>query len=231
MIRRDYILRMIEEFCRGLARLRAYVEFSDWKEATDALDGELQKLIGLGASAVVQKSETELLANVIRGEATSAVAEKTLMLVRLLKEAGDVAVGQGQAEQSHTFYLKGLHLLLQVIARGEALEFPEFVPQVEAFVQALQDMVLPMPTQAMLMQHYEKADQFAKAENALFAILDQEPDNPNVLDLGIAFFRRLEKRSDRILEEGELPRPELEAGLKELQGRRAGLSAYSSPSK
>jgi hypothetical protein len=65
----------------------------------------------------------------------------------------------------------------------------------------------------------------------LFAILDQEPDNPNVLDLGIAFFRRLEKRSDRILEEGELPRPELEAGLKELQGRRAGLSAYSSPSK
>jgi hypothetical protein len=230
MIRRDYILRMIEEFCRGLARLRAYVEFSDWKEASDVLDEEFQKLIGLGAEAVAQKSETELLASVIRGEATSAVAEKTLMLVTLLKEAGDVAAGQDRVEEGRTYYLKGLHLLLEVIARGEALEFPEFVPQVEVFVLALQVSVLPVQTQAMLMQHYEKTDQFAKAEDSFFAILDQEPDNPNVLDLGTAFYRRLESRTDRILEEGNLPRPELEAGLKELQERRAALTAHSSPS-
>ena len=231
MIRRDYILRMIEEFCRGLARLRAYIEFEDWKQASNALDGEFQKLIGLGAEAVVQKSETELFANVIRGEATSAVAEKTLMLVRLLKEAGDVAVGEGRNNESHAYYLKGLHLLLDVIARGEALEFPEFVPQVEAFVLALRDIVLPVSTQAKLMQHYEKSDQFARAEDALFAILDQEPDNPGVFDLGTEFYRRLERRTDRILEEGNLPRAELEAGLKELQERKAALAAYSSPSK
>ncbi len=225
MIRRDYILRMIEEFCRGLARLRAYIDFSDWKEASDALDAEFQKLIGLGAKAVAQKSETELLANVIRGEATSAVAEKTLMLVRLMKEAGDVAAGQGREEESQIFYLKGLHLLLDVIARGEALEFPEFVPQVEAFVLALQDVALPVQTQAMLMQHYEKSDQFARAEDAFFAMVEQEPDNPHLLDLGTAFYRRLESRSDRILEEGNLPRPELEAGLAEIQRRRSALVA------
>jgi len=230
MIRRDYIIRMIEEFCRGLARLRAYIEVSDWKEASDALDEEFRKLIGLGAEGVAQKSETELLANVIRGEATSAVAEKTLMLVTLLKEAGDVATRQDRFEEGRAYYLKGLHLLLQVIARGEALEFPEFVPQVEVFVLALQDMVLPVPTEAMLMQHYEKTDQFAKAEDAFFAMLDQEPDNPSLIDLGTAFYRRLESRTDRILEEGNLPRPELEAGLKELNERRAALSGHSSPS-
>ena len=34
----------------------------------------------------------------------------------------------------------------------------------------------------MLMQHYERTGEFAKAEDALFAMLDAQPDNPAIVE-------------------------------------------------
>jgi len=75
----------------------------------------------------------------------------------------------------------------------------------------------------MLMQHYERSGQFAKAEDALFAMLEDEPRHPRILEFGIAFYQRLEGRSDASLDAGELPRPEVEAGLTELRERKSAL--------
>src|SRR5256712_7234204 len=133
MIRRDYILRMIEEFMQGLSRIRSLKKDQHWQEATGALDEEFNRLIGEGAQAVARLTETELLAKVIRGEPTQVVHTKTLMLTTLLKEAGDMAWAQGQLEASRASYLKGLNLLLQSLANADADELPAFVPKVEIF--------------------------------------------------------------------------------------------------
>ena len=58
------------------------------------------------------------------------------------------------------------------MSQDDPAGFPEFVPGVEAIVTALQDQPLPAQTQAMLMRHYEVTGQFAKAEDALYSILD-----------------------------------------------------------
>jgi hypothetical protein len=113
-----------------------------------------------------------------------------------------------------------LHLLLDSLMRGEAGELPEFVPKVAQFVAALAGSELPVATSAVLMEHYERTGQFAKAEDALFAILDKEPDNSAAVDFGISFYERLQRQSDSRLAEGNLPRGEVEAGLKELCGRK-----------
>src|SRR5438445_11964979 len=94
----------------------------------------------------------------------------------MLKEAGDLADAQEQREESRACYLKGLHLLLGTLARGEVFDCPDFVPKVEVFMAALADSPLPLPTHALLMQHYERTGEFAKAEDALFAMLEREPD-------------------------------------------------------
>jgi hypothetical protein len=225
MIRRDYILRMIEEFFQVLSRIKSLKRAQQWEAAAGELEQEFLRLVGSGPEVVARLSETELLAALIRGEPTAAVHEKTLMLTALLKEAGDLAAGQGRAEESRSCYLKGLHLLLEEMARGEATDWPEFVPEVEAFALALRGSPLPLPTQAMLMHHYEATGQFAKAEDALFALLDTEPANAKLLDFGLAFYGRLEHQTDAQLIAGALPRPELEAGLAELRHRKAALSA------
>src|SRR5438552_3945050 len=151
MIRRDYILRMIEEFMQALSRIRSLKQDQHWQQATVALDEEFNRLIGEGAQAVARLTETELLAKVIRGEPTQVVHTKTLMLTTLLKEAGDLASAQGQLEASRASYLKGLNLLLRSLANAEADELPAFVPKVEIFATALQDSPLPLETQALLM--------------------------------------------------------------------------------
>ena len=224
MIRRDYILRMIEEFMRVLSRINALKKGQQWQEAATTIDQEFQKLIGGGAQSVARLTETELLARLIQGEPTHAVREKTLILTTLLKEAGDLAATQGQAEESRSCYLKGLHLLLGALAEREVAECPEFVPKVEMFIAALEPSPLPLETEAMLMQHYERLGDFAKAEDALFAMLELQPQNQRALDFGFAFYERLRGQSDAALAAGNLPRTELEAGLGELSRRKSDFS-------
>jgi len=212
---------MIEEFFRALSRIKSLKGGQEWREANAAIDQEFQRLMGMDAQGVAQMSKTELLAHIVRGEPTLAVREKTLILATLLKEAGDVLTEQGRHDDSRMSYLKGLHLVLDTLGRGEVFECPQFVPKVEEFVIALGDTPLPLETEARLMQHYEQTGEFGKAEDALFAMLDVEPENGPLLELGISFYRRLEGQSDVQLIDGNLPRAEVEAGLTELNGRKA----------
>ncbi len=220
MIRRDYILRMIQEFVQVLSRLKSLKRGQLWREAGGVLDQEFQRLTGAGAAAVAQLTDTELLARLIQGEPTQVVRQKALMLTALLKEAGELAGAQGRPGESCASYLKGLHLLLDTLARHEAFECPDFAPRVEVFVAALGDQPLPLQTQARLMQHYELTGEFGKAEDCLFAMLEAEPGNDALVEFGIAFCHRLRGQSDASLAAGNLPRPELEAGLAELRGLR-----------
>jgi hypothetical protein len=222
MIRRDYILRMIQELSEALARIKSLKKDQLWQETATALDKQFDRLVGAGAQAVAQLSDTELFAKLIQGDPTLVVRYKTLMLTALLMEAGDLATSQGRIEEGNVAYLKGLHLLLQALAGEEIADFPDFVPRVESFVMALQG-ALPPRTQGALMQHYERTGEFAKAEDALFDLLESDPTNPAILDFGISFYERLQCLSDAALAAGNLPRPEIESGLAELRERKRGL--------
>lgn len=72
----------------------------------------------------------------------------------------------------------------------------------------------------MLMQHCERTGEFAKAEDALFVMFDAEPDSDAIVEFGITFYQRLLTHVDGTLNEADLPRVEVEEGLKELQRRR-----------
>jgi hypothetical protein len=220
MIRRDYILRMIEQFIQALARLRSLKEERQWEEVAGTLDEEFNRFVGAGAQAVEKMSDTELLARAIRGEPALAVRDKTLLLAGLLKEAGDAAAAQERDEESRAWYLKGLHLLLETLGREDAFEVPECVPRVEALVSALAGAPLPLETEARLMQHYERTGEFGRAEDALFAILERQAANPALIEFGVAFYERLARQTDANLEAGNLPRAEVEAGLAELRQRK-----------
>jgi Family of unknown function (DUF6483) len=223
MIRRDYILGMIEEFFQALARIKSQKSAQQWREAEASVDQEFQRLLGAGAEAAAQTSETELLARTVHGEPTLAVREKILIVATLLKEAGEVFTEQGRQTEGRTCFVRGLHLLLDTFGRGEVFECPQFVPKVEEFIIALGGSDLPLETQGRLMQHYERTGEFARAEDALFAMLEAEPDHVPLLELGISFYHRLESESDAHLADGNLPRVEVEAGLADLKARKEAL--------
>ncbi|HTX22539.1 MAG TPA: DUF6483 family protein [Candidatus Aquilonibacter sp.] len=221
MLRRDYILRMIEEFVQTLARLKALKNEQRWGEVSEKLEDGFKKLLGEGAQTATRLSEEELRVRLMQEGPTQLVREKTLMLATLLKEAGDVAAAEGKLDEGRNCHLKSLHLLLGELEEDDIFECPAFIPKIEALTAALRGAPPPLPvrTCAMLMQHYERAGEFAKAEDALFAMLEAEPDNGRVVDFGIAFYHRLLAKTDDALTVAGLPRAEVEDGLKELQSR------------
>jgi hypothetical protein len=216
MIRRDYIVRMIEEMGRALAQIRALRQSGRAEAARQMVDAECEKLAALGVTGILALSETELLARVSEGQFAQTVHLRTLAVVSLLREAAEIASGEDKTEKARAIYLKALHLLLGVLAQDDPAGFPEFVPGVEAIVTALQDQPLPAQTQALLMRHYEATGQFAKAEDALYSILDEVGPDAEVIRFGRAFYERLLRRSDASLAAGNLPRDEAEEGLNEL---------------
>ena len=218
MIRRDYIMRMVEEFIQALLRIRGLKKDQRLADALVLTEEEFKRSTGLDSESVLRLSETELLAKLIQSESLHAVREKMLFLTTLLRETGDILTGQGRVEDGRVCYLKGLHLLLDSLMRGEADELPEFVPKVDEFVAALEE--LPVQTSALLMEHYERTGQFGKAEDALFAILDAEPGNSRAVEFGVSFYERMQRQSDARLADGNLPREEVETGLRELSERR-----------
>ncbi len=204
-----------------LSQLRALKREQVWRETNVLLDEEFKRLVGSEPDALLKMSETELTARLIQGEPTQMVHQKMLLLTTLLMEAGEAAAAQNRPAQSRALFVKGLDLLLDAITQEHATELPDFdfVPKVGAFLNVLQDAPLPLTTQARLMQHYEQTGEFAKAENALFAMLDAEPGEPKLIEFGISFYRRLQNKTDDALAAGNLPRAELESGLADLKSR------------
>ena len=80
MIRRDYILRLVEQFVQALSKIQGFKKEQQWGDAEVALDEEFQRLIKRGAGGVGALSLTELLSQLIEGEPTQAVQMKSFIV-------------------------------------------------------------------------------------------------------------------------------------------------------
>jgi hypothetical protein len=219
MLRRDYIVEMIEEFVQALTQIRALRQRQRWEEARQAVDAQCEKLAAADARNLARLSETELLARLAQDQPTSAVRARLFLVISLLQEAGDIAAAEGRMEEAREIYLKALHLLLDVSAQDDPGGHPAFVPRVEALVHGLADAPMPVRTQVLLMRHYESTGQLAKAEDTLFSVLDATTNDAAGIEFGTAFYQRILRQNDAMLMAGNLPRAEAEEGLRELQRR------------
>jgi hypothetical protein len=219
MIRRDYIMGMIEECIQALTQIRGLRQDRRWEEARQAVDAQCKKLAAAGARNLAQLSETELLARLAQDQPTQTVRTRLFLMISLLQEAGEIAAAEGRIADAREIGLKMLHLLLDVSAQTEAGEHPAFVPSVDVLVHALASAPVPLRTQILLMRHYASTGQLAKAEDTLFSILDATANDPASLEFGAAFYERILRQNDAVLLAGNLPRAEAEEGLRELKER------------
>ncbi len=224
MIRRDYLLRQIEEFVAVMTKLLGLAKNEQWEEASTVVGGQFNAIAGANADELLRMSDTELLVQLVQDGPTHLLESKIFLLATLFKAQGDVLAGQGKLEESGPYYLKGLHLLLDTFARNEMTKRPDFVPTVDSFLIALHDTPLPLNTNVMLMRYHEQNGEFAKAEDALFAVIEAGTPNIELLNFGIVFYQRLMGHSDRTLVAGNLPREEVKAGLAGLEKHKAEIS-------
>ncbi len=222
MVKRDYLLRVIEQMgvaWAGVLRLAGLRQGGQYEAAGQSIDQLLRQFLGLNSGALETVSAAELIGLIRLGRAAAAgdgvVAEKLLLLGALLREQAELREAQGESDAAAASGLKALQIYLTVVVE-EGINDERAVAAVAPLLDKLDEYELPFEINDLLWRFHEQIGDFAKAEDALFNLLDDAPD---LVPEGIDFYERLVTLTDADLIAGNLPRDEVVAGLAELQAR------------
>jgi len=222
MVKQDYLLRVIEQMGVAWAcvlRLAGLRQGGQYEAAGQSIDQLLRQFLGLNSGALGTVSAAELIGLIRLGRAAGAgdgvVAEKLLLLGALLREQAELHEAQGDTDAAAMSGLKALHIYLTVVVE-EGINDERAVAAVAPLLDKLDEYELPFEIKDLLWRFHEQTGDFAKAEDALFDLLDDAPD---LAPEGLDFYERLAALTDADLIEGNLPRDEVAAGLAELQAR------------
>jgi tetratricopeptide (TPR) repeat protein len=210
----DYILRLAEQVGRALAQILYQEQRQDYQGALDFINEQYKQTLGMGAGFIHSAPEETLLAMLTSlGELN---AEKCWLLATLLKAEGEIYQLQENENDSYFSFLKALNLYLEVLSVGNSFEHIDQVAEIEGLTHKLADYDLPQHTQEMLFRYFERTGRFSQAEDTLDEMLAAHPGNHGTVVKGIAFYHRLQQKSDTVLRSGNLSRDEVADGLSRL---------------
>ncbi|MDQ3855004.1 MAG: DUF6483 family protein [Chloroflexota bacterium] len=215
MIRRDFIIRSMQQLGEVVARVLRLRERGDYDEALVLLDAACRQMLGLNGKLLDSLSTDDLLSMLSVGQTLDL--DKCILLAELLSEQGDVYEAQGRTGASYDSHVKALDVWVYAYLSYDHPYLEERRPAIEALLERLEPQGLPADTELNLADYFERTGRYAKAEDLLFHLMEDDPDDEELHQEGFAFYARLLARSDSDLEVGNLPRDEVEEGLTRLR--------------
>jgi tetratricopeptide (TPR) repeat protein len=215
VINRDYILRLIEQFSRVLARVLLLRQDYQYEEALILIDELFRQTLGLSSEFLLAAPEEMLLALVKRIDLLDV--GKCLWIALLLKLEGDVYQDLERYEESFPRYLRSLRLFLEAVLLEENPRQSDFFAEIEELLTLLSRHELPASLLTRIMLYYEKTGRYAQAEDALFEALEAPDSSDEVFGQGVAFYARLQGKSNAELRAGNFSPEEIQEGLADLQ--------------
>ena len=217
MYKKDYFMRLVEQLTAVIAHVARLGNDDEYQEALDTTDGSLRQLTGLGTDAWLSMETEDILANLSMRDDLGG-EETAVFMAGIFYQEGEIRALQGDEDGADFRILKALQLQLAILNTHPDMPMPDVVPSVSDMWARLEaaDVVLPAETTQALLDYYELTKLYDTAEELLFEWVESEPGNSDAVEAGIIFFERLSLLSDEQLEEGGLPREEVEAGLEEL---------------
>jgi hypothetical protein len=205
---------MIEQLSQVMARLMLLKSLEERQEALMLLEEFYNKLRLPPARLLLRMSDEELLFLIsINGQPD---LDKAVGLGMLLKEEARLHEDMEQYGESAERFRKALYLFLSAERLGADVPGADCSSLIAETRELLRPYSIPEHTLLMLLDYYTSAGQYALAEDALFELLEQEV-SPAGQQAGEHFYRLLQEVSDELLDEGRLPRHELEQGRTDMQ--------------
>lgn len=212
MFRRDYLLRMVEEMTEMIGKAFDLKQKKKHIEALWELDEWMKRQFRLN-SQLLNSLPTEDIIDFFR-LGNGVEVDKLQQVARILEEEGEIVQDQGLTDEGLVRFMKALHLYLYSMLNGanrEILGAPERIQQLNAKVKGYK---LPDKTERLLALYDEQIGRYGDAENSWYRLAARED---RYKEEACAFYRRLLKLDDAKLEQGGLPRQEVEEGLLHLQ--------------
>ncbi|HEX8683444.1 MAG TPA: DUF6483 family protein [Ardenticatenaceae bacterium] len=219
MIKRDYILRMIDELARVITYAIGLTHTKDYEGGLKSLNQFFSDTFGWESDFVNAMPETYLLGMLKTGERLDVDA--TLVLAALLKAEADIYTAQGEPAKAYHRYVKALNFFLAARESGVPRALPDEWEQTEEVLEKLADYDLPPATMRRLWTYYRATKQHASAEDVLWNLLAATEFEQELVDEGIAFYEGLLAAGDEALDTGSLSRAEVEEALSELRATQA----------
>jgi hypothetical protein len=140
MFSEDYVRRMIDQVGVMVSAILGLVHLGRYPESLEAVDEDLQQMLGLRLSLVDGLPASELVAMLRWGERLDI--GKMLVLAELLQAEGDVYAAQQRTGGAQERYLKALELVLEVAFDAEP-NLSAAQSRVVALLQRLPPAALP----------------------------------------------------------------------------------------
>ena len=211
MIRRDYILRMVAELVQVLARVVSLKSRQEYEQALREIDRALRDLRADNGPAPEEASLEDWMTLCRKHE--QAASGLMMAVADLLREQGDVLARQNQAVAGRRSQTLALGLFLEAVLTGETFVSAELLDKVDRLFETVRGSLTAAPVWRRMMKYLEARGRYAAAEDALFAWRDT--GDPAARREGIAFYNQLLSLNDTELENGNLPRAEVNQGLQE----------------
>ena len=213
----DYIKRMIEQFGEFLLALKQLLTENRQEQAREQLDLAYRELLGMDAQFIREAPDDYLI--LAGGLSQVGNMDKSAVLGDLLTADGDWHALHGDYAVAQTCYLKATNVLIEALLRQPFGTSREYVEKIEALVEKLAHFEVPYETRERLFRYHERMGKYADAEDDLYHLLAEAPNDELLIEAGIAFYERLLRLKDHELLFGGLPRDEVQAGLAELEAR------------
>ncbi len=219
MFERDYILRMFSMLGKALARIIFFRETKSYDAALLEIDNTGRSLLGLDTSTI-ERLPSAGLRNVL-GTDPPLLQSRLYTAGVLLKEKAEILELKEEDVDSAPMYLKALRLMIEELPGIEDVDGKKAVPNIDSLVERLDEYELPRELNRKLIDYFIQTGRFDKAEDLIFDAVEEEP---SFVDEAISIYDKLLLESDGVLDNGHLPRNEVEDALRDLREKRQKVS-------
>lgn len=207
MPQKDYILRLIEEFAQVLAEAMGLRRAGRLEAALWLLDRSAARFAGLGLRQLDALSWESLRALLTVGG--SLDIQRTIFLAELRRLEGELRDERTGHDAGWASSVLALRLYMLVAASRGTDGLEERREQALALADRLRSGPLDPEVRLELWRFELAAGRFGRAEDALFAALEERPRDQATVVEGLAAYDRLLGCTDAQLARGGLPRDEV----------------------
>lgn len=227
MFRKDYLLRMMEEMTEAIGKVFTLKQQRKHTEALSELDELMRRQFGLNLSLLNSLPAEDVIEMFrFRGmievdnlqHAARLIEEEAYIYQEKAKVEGIDDQERMDAEDEAVIRLiRSLHFYLYALNHGANPQLLDAPQRVEGVLGLTKEYELPARTERQLALYREQQGHYDQAENSWYRLLQLGPEFPiRYRDDAQSFYQRLSQLTDEQLEQGGLPRNEVEEGLAEL---------------
>ena len=185
-------------------------------EALGMFDEAYKPLLGVGTGVVAVLDENQLIDMLTSG--SSPDMRRVALAMELLSAEAGLYAEAGQEVEAAARYRRAIALAGTLAARSERLLDHELAA---GLVERAGDLALSASQRLAVARVLEALGRYADAEDALFELIDERPEDARPVEEAIAFCQRLRPLEPEQLAAGGLPLEEVNATLAELLRRPA----------